>query len=146
MYGISITQVLRKDPITKQSFIDVFARDELPMNLNYPCCFVLNTEPRIAKGGHWLAFYYDNDGSCDFFDSYGLNPAFFNLVNYLEKTSTRWKYNRKRIQGSSTYCGYYAILFLIFRCRNNSVKFFDNFSKNFNINDKLITKMIKEYE
>jgi hypothetical protein len=69
----------------------------------------------------------------------------YNLVPYLERTSTTWSENKKRIQGNSEYCGHYAILFLIFRVRSNTVKFFQAFSSNYSKNEKIIKNLINKY-
>ena len=53
MYEQTIEKILKKDTETKKYFIGVFARDELPEELTYPCCFVLNTQNRSEKGEHW---------------------------------------------------------------------------------------------
>jgi hypothetical protein len=40
---------------------------------------------KLKKGQHWLAFLYDINGKCTFFDSFGHSPAFFGLEAYIEK-------------------------------------------------------------
>jgi hypothetical protein len=57
MLETSIYEVLSKDEITSKIFLGVFAKDELPLELKYPCCFVCNTAPRHNRGEHWLAFF-----------------------------------------------------------------------------------------
>ena len=60
MYEPTIIEVLTKDKISKGLFLGVFARDEIPKNINYPTCFVMNTENRNKPGQYWLALHYDN--------------------------------------------------------------------------------------
>ena len=140
-----IDEVLKKDTQTRRVFLGVYARDELPEDLSYPCCLVFNTQPRSQRGQHWLAIFYDKNGNCDFFDSFAMPAANYSLVPYLERTSNTWVENKKRILGNSQYCGHYAILFLIFRVRSNSVKFFQAFSSNYSNNDKIIKTLIDKY-
>jgi hypothetical protein len=47
--------ILKKDKITRDIFLDAFARDELPKAPPYPSCFIINTDPRSRPGEHWLA-------------------------------------------------------------------------------------------
>ena len=145
MLESAIDEVLKKDIQTKRVFSGVFARDELPENVNYPSCLVFNTQPRAQRGQHWLALFYDKNGNCDFFDSFAMPASNYALVPYLERTSNSWAENRKRIQGNSQYCGHYVILFLLFRVRANSVKFFQSFSSNYSHNDKIIKNLINNY-
>ena len=138
----TIEAVLEHDVKTKRIFLGAFAFDERPVQPAFPSCFIVNTDPRNMPGGHWLGFYYNNRGFCDFFDSYGHNAAYFNLDNYLKKTSIGWICNTKRIQGDSEYCGYYAVLFLLFKARNQEILYFKQFKSNFSDNDKLIKHLI----
>jgi len=138
MLETAIQNVLSQDVQTKKFFLGVFARDELPKSPPYPSCFVFNTAPREHKGQHWLGVFYDKNGICDFFDSYGIPAANFNIENYLDETSKSWNQNKKRIQGDSLFCGHYVILFLLFRARGKSKCFFQAFTASFSKNDKLI--------
>jgi len=145
MLSTAIQAVLEKDPFTALVSQGVFARDKLPTRVNYPSCFIFNTDNHDKPGTHWLAIFYDKYGNCDFFDSYGNHPSFFKLTNYLNMTSKTWKHNNKCIQAQSEYCGYYCLLFLFLRCRNSSAIFFKYFSKKPTVNDKLVMKLINSF-
>lgn len=146
LYENVIEKILKKDEKTKKIYLGTYARDELPTNFNFPCCFILNTEPRESEGGHWLAFYYNSRGFCHFFDSFGNNPEYFNLKSFIQNSSNYWTWNKNRLQGSSVYCGYYCILYLLFISRDSEKSFFENFSlTNFDLNDFNITKLILKY-
>ena len=110
--------ILKQDPYTSKIFLDAFARDELPKAPPYPSCFIINTDPRSLPGEHWLALFYNKNGYASFFDSYANSPDYFNLEQYIYNTSTGFDYNKKRIQGDSEYCGFYCILFLLYKSRN----------------------------
>jgi hypothetical protein len=120
----------------------VYARDELPKLDSFPCCFVLNTAKRSHPGKHWLAFYYDSKSVCNFFDSFGNDPEFFNLKSYISKNSDAVIWNKKPIQSfQSENCGYYCILFLILRSSGYSMeKFCDLFYDLTFKNDEMIEK------
>ena len=141
----AVEAILNRDKITRKIFLGAFARDELPDKPPFPSCFIVNTDPRHLPGGHWLAIFYNSNGYCVFFDSYGHNPSYFDLENYLERTSNGWTFSKKRIQGSSEYCGFYSILFLLYKARNKDIQFFNFFNVNPNQNDAKITKLIKEH-
>ena len=136
MLETALETALKRDLFTNKLYGGVVARDELPIKVTYPSCFIINTRPRTNSGEHWLAVFYDKNGCADFFDSYGHHPSYFNLTTFLEKTSSSWSYNRRRIQVLSTHCGYYCLLYLFFRARMKSNKFFSFFSKNSLLNDK----------
>jgi hypothetical protein len=142
MYEDKIEEILKTDPKTREIFLGAFARDEIKQ-VKYPSCMIINNEPRSKSGGHWLALFYDKNGSAYFFDSYGNDPSYYRLRDFIQKSSTTWTYNKQRIQGSSEYCGLYSILFLLFKARNNERDFFKQFKKNnFDFNDKLIKSLL----
>jgi hypothetical protein len=146
MLETTINEVLTKDTVTNKIFLGVFARDELPLKVKYPSCLIFNTAPRINKGEHWLALHYNEKGFCNFFDSYGKDPSKFLITDYIEKTSTDWNYNKKRIQGSMPYCGHYCVFYLLFKARGKDLAFFNNFGLNYLENDKEISKLIDNFE
>ena len=135
MYETILEELLQKDPFTKQIYAGVLARDELPDKVKYSSCFIVNTKPRHHSGEHWLAIFYDSKGHADFFDSYGNPPSFFKLESFIERTSKSWSFNKIRIQGYSSFCGYYSLLYLLERARNTSHNFFSYLNKNYELND-----------
>ena len=145
MFSTTINSILSKDDKTKICFKGVFARDQLPKINEYPSCLILNTHGKGKPGEHWLAIYFDSNKHSYFFDSYGKHPSFFGLTDYINENSRSWSYNSKRIQGNSNHCGYYSVLFLIFKVRNILNKFYSYFNSNYDLNDKKISKMIKKY-
>lgn len=140
-----ILQILRKDKFSKTHFLGVFARDQIPLKLKYPSSLILNTDKSNQKGEHWLAIYYDKDGKAEFFDSFGRHPAEFKLENYMQKTSTKWDYNSKQLQSfQSKICGYYCVLFIMYRSRGYEMKeFLEKFSDFNLINDFILLNLIK---
>jgi hypothetical protein len=146
MNGLMIEKCMRNDLHTKNIFLGVYAFDELPSRrlILKPSCFIFNTEPRSEDGEHWLACFIDENGFCNFFDSYGLDPKFYGLETYFESTFNAIHINRQRIQGASKFCGLYCILYLLFRSRHLSKLFYNKFSSNFDENDLLISKLLKE--
>jgi hypothetical protein len=131
--SIQITEILRKDKCTQNRFIGVFARDELPTRLVYPCCFVLNTHTSDLPGEHWLALHYDVKKICHFYDSYGLHPDYYSLTNYITRTSSGWYFNSSQSQSFNSFiCGYYCVLFLMLKCRKLDYLIYDFKDKHIN--------------
>jgi hypothetical protein len=143
MFEHSIDQILYKDEYTKKIYL--FAKNELPKRPKFPSCFIINTDPREEAGEHWLAFNYSSNGFCYFFDSYGKSPSYYDLEDYIENTSNNWTYNKRRLQGNSIFCGYYAILFLLYKTREKTIDFFKEFYLSYSKNDKKIFNLIKEF-
>ena len=142
MNSVQIEKILKSNHQTHKIHLGVFARDELPKIDKYPCCFVLNTAKRSHPGKHWLAFYYDSNKVCNFFDSYGNEPSFFDLDSYIASTSIKVVINKKPIQSwISQNCGFYCVLFLILRSSGHSmVKISNLFYDKTEKNDEMIEK------
>ena len=132
-----------KDHFTSKIFLNVYARDELPLEVTYPSCLILNNKPRSHPGEHWLAIYFDENKNGYFFDSYGNKPHYYNLSPYLDSLTIQYLFNKRKIQGASHYCGYYCILFLLLMSRNELAKFYSYFTTNTYLNDKKIYQLIK---
>ena len=116
---VQLQQILKSDPYVRGFFRGVFARDQLPVTVLHPSCLIFNTHSSNRPGEHWLSIYYDGNGFCEFFDSYGRQPTAYRLLAYLKSTSNRVTWNRTCFQPfDSNACGYYCFLFLMFKCRN----------------------------
>ncbi len=93
--------------------LSVFAADEEPdaatKSPSYPCCYVLNTDPKSEPGEHWLAFYRASSTSrTEYFDSMGLPRSFYGLPDgdFVEV-------NKSQLQSmDSKLCGQYCVYFL----------------------------------
>ena len=62
-------------------WLGVFALDELPDVTReiQPWCLILNTDPKIQAGTHWLALYALLSGGIELFDSFGFALSMYNL-------------------------------------------------------------------
>jgi len=144
MFEQTIESIINQDEQSKNIFKGVFARNELPHIENYPTALIFNTQDRNMDGEHWLAVYFDSFNLCYFFDSYGQNPCYYGVTNYLKEYSRIINYNQKRIQGNSEYCGLYSILFIFFAVRNNLKNFYSFFSTNLFLNDLFVFENINK--
>jgi hypothetical protein len=145
MLESTLEEALLKDIHTSKIYGGVLSRDELPNKVGYPSCYIINTKPRLHKGEHWLAVFYDKNGYGDFFDSYGQHPSHFMLASFMDRTAKTWSFNKRRIQGLSSFCGFYCLLYLFCRSRNNSIDFFRHFGKNTLLNDRKVQANINKY-
>ena len=114
--------------------------------MNYPCCLIINTHPRYEVGEHLLALFINQYGYGYFFDSFGFHPRFYGQDTYIDKITLGYEWNKNRIQGLSALCGYYCLLYLLFRVRNRQNYFFNSFTKNYKKNDLKLIEMINKYE
>lgn len=125
--SIQLSKILERDNVTSGIFKGVFARDKLPFKIAYPTCLIFNTDKSDGPGEHWLALYYNKSGNCYFYDPYGLPPDVYNMKRYLHKTSKRWTWNSKQQQSlDSNLCGYFCVLFLLFKARGFDCNLNDN--------------------
>jgi hypothetical protein len=115
---LEIYNTIKRDEYAMFDFKGVFAKDQLTFKVTYPSSFVINTHKQKQSGEHWLAVYYNEDGLCTFFDSFGLHPSFYKLENFLNKTSKEWICNQVQLQDINSFtCGYYCIFFILLMSR-----------------------------
>ena len=137
--SIQLYKILSKDIYTRDCFRGVFAINTLPKKSIYPSCLIVNTDPSNKPGSHWLAIYYNKDGESEFFDSYGINPKYYGIQNYLERTSSKWTQNKRQFQSFySNLCGYFCFLYLMAKCRGYSLD-------EINFTEREINMLLKKY-
>jgi hypothetical protein len=147
MNTMQIDEIFKKYSYTRKIYKGTRAFDELPKKIKRPSAYIINTETRDKDGEHWIAIYYNNYGNVEFFDSFGLGPAFYGLEDFLLKTSNKCFYNTFALQSlNSEYCGYYCVLFVLFKCKKKSfLNFLNHFDQDTFINDKNIKKLIEQF-
>ena len=119
LYSTEIYKILKEDEFSKDIFKNVLARNQLPAKISYPSAFVINNKKDNHPGEHWIAFFYDKDKNCDFFDSFARGPSAYGLEKYLRKSSKTLNYNKFQLQSwYSSFCGYHCIYFILLRSRN----------------------------
>ena len=140
MNTMQINKLMANDKFTKKIYLGTFPIDKLPTKIKYPSGFILNNQKSTEIGEHWIAMYFDNQKNCEFFDSFGNGPKFYNLGNYLNKMCNGYNsFNKKKLQSDySSFCGYYCILFLLFKARCFSLRKFLSYFRDSNSNDLLL--------
>ena len=120
-----LEEILKKVDGTKNTFGGVCRSDLLPLEVKqYPQTFVANVDTSEKRGTHWVAFYFMDDLHGEFFDSYGLPPFRYNILNdFLNRNAAEWTYNRKHLQSLFTeICGHYCIFYIYNHCHNVKIK------------------------
>lgn len=148
MWTNQIEYLLNKDPGTRPVFGGVFASDELPEYIQPgKRLYVANTDRAHQPGQHWVAFYFDSDGGCCYFDSYGHYPLLDCFIAFMERNSKHWRFNYKRIQhAKSTLCGHYCVFFGIHVCRGKTMEqIAEMFDVDTNFNDIMVADFINHY-
>lgn len=78
MNGHQLANFLSLDKFTSKYFKGLLMRNssELPHKNEDTCLYVVNTDDVSGRGEHWCVAFFSNE-VCDFFDSFGQNPAVY---------------------------------------------------------------------
>ncbi len=136
MNSEKVTCVLEKMiPSERCEFLGTFPRDLIPKTIpQRPACLVVNTDESGKRGEHWVAIYYMENDTCEFFDSYGLDPLLYgfslNNCTFMEG---------EPIQSiESDVCGQHCIYFLY----NRSLEYtFKSIVNSFSVSNTLWNDM-----
>ena len=52
--------------------------------MEYPGSYLVNTDSSTAPGEHWVAMFFNNQRSAEFFNSYSLHPIVHGLTDFLD--------------------------------------------------------------
>ena len=143
MRGDKIAFLLCRSITANVHFLGVFARNQIPPSrihsVQYPECYVVNSDDSSSPGQHWLAVFISSDGILEFFDSYGLPAHFYNI------RVSAYRSNSTQIQAdNSTTCGHYCIAYLCARSLGFSLTdFLNSFTYCYASNDRFVTKWIR---
>ena len=151
MNGVVLHHILATNKFTKHCFQGFLAPDlQLPDILKKPALFILNTDMSDGPGQHWCVavFPAGKNNICEFFDSFGKSPDFYNFTHTLSKHCKKIIYNEYAVQGfNSPTCGHHCLFFALHRCANKSVRFILNqfySSKNLTKNDRRVYNFINK--
>ena len=105
------------------TFGGVFPSDQLPQHQTQPVTYIFNSDPSHQPGEHWMA-YSQEDGCCDFYDSYGMPPDRYPAIHsWLTQAPFKVNHMTRRIQGPSAVCGAYCFYFLKERPWHSSMEY-----------------------
>lgn len=127
-------------------YLGTFAKNEI-YNQTLPKLhgIIVNTQNRSEPGEHWVAFYKDVTGYCEYFDPYGLPPLHNEFVDFLNLNSECcFGWNNKQLQCITCItCGYYCVLYISYRCNGYTINdFLSNFTTDTYVNDDIIKNEI----
>ena len=142
-------RAMMSEPLCRDNFIGVFASDKLPKTVKtYPACMIANVDDSKQPGSHWVAFFFDQEGQGQFFDSYGHSPQHYTTKfnDLLNKNSNSWTFNRKKVQSDfTTVCGQYCLYYVLFRCKGGRLtEMLDLFGEDTYLNDITVNEFVKE--
>ena len=93
MNTLQIERILQTDSCTKRFFGGVYPIDLLP-TVEYLMSYVVNTDPSISSGKHWVSMFFNDEGSGEYFDSYALHLIIHSLEDFMDSHLSSWIYNR----------------------------------------------------
>lgn len=132
-----LTWYMLNDAYIRPLFGGVLAKDELPLVVQKPTVFIVNTDPIALPGSHWVVLFMDK--ICEHFDSAGFKPR-DGFDTYLTAKGPNYMFNDTRLQNvSSSTCGLFCLFYCYFRCRGFSfVDILNMFSSNLQLNEIIV--------
>jgi hypothetical protein len=83
------TKTIDKRLSNEKYYFGTFARDRIPKaKLKSHGALIVNTDPSIKEGEHWVAMMINEDGTGEYFDSYGLPPLQQDFITFMNKNSS----------------------------------------------------------
>jgi hypothetical protein len=147
MDGSRIAFYLRSHPHTKKYFRGIFARNELPEELEPASIYIINYSLRREKGTHWILLFLTANGVPVYVDTSGLPPFFEEFKKVLQKYPI-FIYSKEQIQGGdSKSCALFVILLALYLSRGrNLFECRSIFSTNWQHNENILAgKFLKEF-
>ena len=108
----------------------------------YPIALIVNTDPERYEGRHWISFYMEKRGDCQYFDSYGLPIERYWNVQVPAEEFTLENCNIYQSSLSDT-CGNHCLFFLYNRAIDVPYsKFVSNYTWSAHRNDNLVRRFV----
>ncbi len=150
MKAYEVRKSIASDPGLMLSVAGIYASDKLPHFVHHslPYGFVANTDTWGNPGKHWVAFYMDENGQGEFFDSLGRPPQHYceQFKSFLTTRCAKIVYNTRPLQSpDSVLCGQYCLYYLANRCRGATMQdILSHFTDNTNVNDMIVDLYVKQ--
>lgn len=144
-----IYDLLSSDIWVRQTeLVRVLPIDQLPRYINptKTAAIIVNTDPSYRAGSHWVGLYYNGLGKFTYFDSFGLPPRHREIMDFIERNSTKpYSYNPQIIQDLlSNACGLYAVYFIMIMCRGGSMQtVVRHFKPKQWVNDRVVYSLLR---
>lgn len=130
MNTLEIDKVLSRNSVTSETYRGCFPSDQLPPQdqKKFPYCMVVNVDPSVLDGSHWVAIYCLSPRHVEYYDSLGDWPPLSDHISRYLSTFSHVRYNSIPLQSSyARSCGRHAIFFLYNRCEGKSFEQIVNF-------------------
>lgn len=143
MNTVTVCRFACSDPVIHRGFGGVYASDCLPSGKSHYSSFIVNLDPHMLAGSHWVAIYFYNNKKACYFDSYGLPPSNKNILRFLKRNTHVIFYNKVCFQEKFTMtCGHFCLYFLFKHAR--CLELNDLSLSNMKINERFIKKFIRQ--
>ena len=135
----------------KSVYYGVCAKDQLPNTDVRPLAIIVNSDPSTEDGTHWSGIFLLQNGSGEYFDSYGQAPNQVVKAYLLKQAPEMLTYNTRMLQNLwSTVCGAYCVQYLEARNRQRDIPFSTLLRKLFpyktrDQNDKLVQERMRRH-
>ena len=139
--------MLETNVTTRAYFLNVYAADQLPREriAQTPWLLVCNCCPIDLPGEHWIAMYGDEENGVDVFDSFGLDPRWYEgVLDFLsaQYPFPHFRHNNARLQSlESDACGHYCLYFAHHRSCGDAM--FTIVNRLASVNDSLRDEYVK---
>lgn len=116
MNGSVIQYILANNPFTSKYYKGFCTYDlDLPPTFSKPAVFILNTDRWYGAGEHWCVANFLSDDVCEFYDSYGKPPCYYNFDKILYPRVKNVVFNPHRFQGETPTCGHHCLFYVLHR-------------------------------
>ena len=118
-------QALANSPVTEPYFDGVFPIDALKEIKQKPKLIICNTDPSNKPGEHWVLFFFNRNGSVDFFDSLGKNMNSYSDLfrKFASRFASSIKWTDIRMQPlNSSLCRHYCLYYAHKRCKGEDME------------------------
>lgn len=151
MNSKQLFDLVQSDSFLRTVVKGVYASNTLPEYAQqYPCAFIVNSQPLPMPGEHWNAIILYNPIHAEFFDSLGKNLSDYNsdIRDFISKNSVYCRYRAQRLQANnSTSCGIYVMFYIIARLcfKYGMTEVYNMFSNNLYNNDMIVRYFVSKY-
>jgi len=151
MNSAQLKEIIYNFETAKNYFIGVFSINTLPQKLSIPSFLICNYDIDTNPGSHWFCLFKTNQKFVECFDSLGVSPDKFMLL----QKYCKWRcgsyitFNETQVQSNLTStCGNFVLYFAFQRLHNLDLSFSDILNEIFDLdidnNEKRVVRFFEE--
>ena len=145
MNTLQIDKILQQCSITRKYYLGCFPSDAISNCTVFPCTFILNFDPSVLGGSHWISVFVKSPQVMYYFDPLAIPSPPLNIATFLSKFKYVYR-NKFRYQSlTSNICGKYAIVFIYYMSKhldfNDFIKFLDSVKNCDQLINKICSKI-----